>query len=248
MSINKHSKVIIYHSPTFKGDGEKEYSNIKKFVINNELKLEYEYIDKIFSNDYSKRMNFEKMREIKNCSLLIITSLECLSNNLYETLKIFYYLINEKYINICIPELFNTNNANGRLIMITMLTNYSISRGYSLISSDYIEIKPKRIIGYCRVSTKAQSKSGYSLEIQKQKIMQYALNNSLEVNKIFMEDTSGKNIEDRKYIQDLLNFIEEKDLIVITTLDRLSRNVIDIIELERTIRLTKKCKLIIQAQ
>ena len=49
------------------------------------------------------------------------------------------------------------------------------------------------IVGYVRVSTKRQGQSGLGLEAQEQAIQEYAADNELGVDGIFVEVESGKN-------------------------------------------------------
>lgn len=72
-------------------------------------------------------------------------------------------------------------------------------------------------IGYSRVSDFSQSLSRQTEALEK-----------YEVTKIFEEKVSGKNIEDRKELKNLLEYIRDDDEVVVVSLDRLSRNNDDI--------------------
>ena len=91
----------------------------------------------------------------------------------------------------------------------------------------------KKAIGYIRVSTQNQVDSGLSLSDQRQKIMQYADLNDLQVTEI-IEDAglSAKNTA-REGLQRMLTAARNKETqaIIIYKLDRLSRNVIDTLAL-----------------
>lgn len=71
--------------------------------------------------------------------------------------------------------------------------------------------------GYARVSSKDQN---LARQIE-------ALTNA-GCKRIFQEKQSGKNIQDRLELNKLLNTIHEEDIVVVLSLDRLSRNSADI--------------------
>lgn len=71
--------------------------------------------------------------------------------------------------------------------------------------------------GYARVSSKDQN---LARQIE-------ALTNA-GCKKIFQEKQSGKNIQDRPELNKLLGIIHEEDIVVVLSLDRLSRNSADI--------------------
>ena len=71
--------------------------------------------------------------------------------------------------------------------------------------------------GYARVSSKDQN---LARQIE-------ALTNA-GCKRIFQEKQSGKNIQDRPELNKLLNTIHEEDIVVVLSLDRLSRNSADI--------------------
>lgn len=67
-------------------------------------------------------------------------------------------------------------------------------------------------IGYARVSSKTQN-----LDRQIEKL------NAANIDKIFVEKVSGKNLE-RPALQDMLDYIRDDDVVVVCELDRLGRN------------------------
>lgn len=71
--------------------------------------------------------------------------------------------------------------------------------------------------GYARVSNKDQN-----LALQIEALTQAGCK------RIFQEKQSGKNIQDRPELNKLLNTIHEEDIVVVLSLDRLSRNSADI--------------------
>ncbi len=90
-------------------------------------------------------------------------------------------------------------------------------------------------IGYIRVSTEEQVKTGVSLETQESKIRDYVRLNDLDSEKLIIlrdEGESGKNLR-RDAIQELIKKVEDKevDTIVVYKLDRLCRNTLDMLNL-----------------
>ena len=78
-----------------------------------------------------------------------------------------------------------------------------------------------RTFGYARVSS-----SNQSLDIQVKRLKE----EGVEEFRIFTDKASGKNT-DREGLETLLNKIEAGDLILVTKLDRLGRNTVDMIQL-----------------
>lgn len=90
------------------------------------------------------------------------------------------------------------------------------------------------IYGYARVSSTDQNLQRQLEQLKKE-----------NCNKIFKEKVSGKNIQDRKELQKLLNVLKSGDTVVISSLDRLSRNYNDIKHLYNEITNVKHCNLIV---
>ena len=90
-----------------------------------------------------------------------------------------------------------------------------------------MEIKNK--YGYVRVSSKTQE-SNSSIESQKQQLIQ----NGIEEENIFVEVGSGANeIKNRSVFQKLINQkLKEKDLLMVTKIDRCSRNTLEFLKLQ----------------
>ena len=90
-----------------------------------------------------------------------------------------------------------------------------------------MEIKNK--YGYVRVSSKTQE-SNSSIESQKQQLIQ----NGIEEKNIFVEVGSGANeIKNRSVFQKLINQkLKEKDLLMVTKIDRCSRNTLEFLKLQ----------------
>ncbi len=76
-------------------------------------------------------------------------------------------------------------------------------------------------LAYLRVSSDDQS-----LARQHKLIENWSVKNNIAEDdlKIFEEKVSGKNIENRPELQELISFIRERDTIIIPSLDRLARN------------------------
>lgn len=80
-------------------------------------------------------------------------------------------------------------------------------------------------IGYARVSTREQN-----LDRQLEQLEEYGCD------KVVQEKQSGKNIDDRKELQQLLSILREDDELVVVSLDRLSRNYDDIQSIVKQLR------------
>ena len=98
-----------------------------------------------------------------------------------------------------------------------------------------MEIKNK--YGYVRVSSKTQE-SNSSIESQKQQLIQ----NGIEEENIFVEVGSGANeIKNRSVFQNLINQkLKEKDLLMVTKIDRCSRNTLEFLKLQDILFKSKK--------
>ena len=75
-------------------------------------------------------------------------------------------------------------------------------------------------IGYVRVSTNSQKVDRQLGELE----------NETGVEKIFLDKSSGKSTVGRKGFNDMMDFAREKDMIIVSSLDRLGRNYDDIKE------------------
>ena len=74
-------------------------------------------------------------------------------------------------------------------------------------------------VGYCRVSTTEQNTA-----------RQEVLMERLEVEKIFVDKSSGKNT-DRAALKEMLAFVREGDVVVVESISRLARNTKDLLSL-----------------
>lgn len=87
---------------------------------------------------------------------------------------------------------------------------------------------------YVRVSTEEQAQEGYSIRAQEQKLKDYSRIKEWGVYKVYMDDgISGKNIEDRPAIQEMIMDIQNGKVnnVLVFKIDRLTRNTADLIYL-----------------
>lgn len=92
------------------------------------------------------------------------------------------------------------------------------------------------IFGYCRVSTKGQAKDGNSLEAQEQEILS-RYNDA----QIYKEAYTGTTT-DRPVFNDVIQKMTEKDILVVSKLDRLARNTEEGIKIVKDL-FKKKCSV-----
>ncbi|HEY1009644.1 MAG TPA: recombinase family protein [Daejeonella sp.] len=84
----------------------------------------------------------------------------------------------------------------------------------------------KRAVTYYRVSTEKQGKSGLGLDAQKVLVKDFARSNGFILRREFVEVESGKKALNRPILRQALAFCkQEKAILLIAKLDRLSRNV-----------------------
>ncbi len=98
-------------------------------------------------------------------------------------------------------------------------------------------MKEVNAIGYTRVSTEEQAREGISLEVQKDKIEKYAELHNLELIKnIVDEGESGKDLN-REGINEILSLIKDQKInhMIVYKMDRLTRNVFDLLYLIRKV-------------
>lgn len=82
-----------------------------------------------------------------------------------------------------------------------------------------------KAIAYYRVSTKHQKQSGLGLEVQENSVRDYAITNSIELVKEYVEIESGRNNKRPILRQALTECEKEKAVLLIAKLDRLSRSI-----------------------
>lgn len=82
------------------------------------------------------------------------------------------------------------------------------------------------IIGYIRVSTDKQN-----LENQKHKILSYAHDNKLIVDKFIEIEISSKGDQKKRKIEEIFSSLKKDDTLICTELSRLGRNMLEILNL-----------------
>lgn len=92
--------------------------------------------------------------------------------------------------------------------------------------------KKLRAYGYTRVSTKLQVDDGFSLEAQKNDIIDHAKKNNIEIVKWYSDEgVSGASVTGRKFFLKMLSDIgtgkDKIDYVVVSTLSRFGRSVSD---------------------
>ncbi|MEF9427253.1 MAG: recombinase family protein, partial [Candidatus Mariimomonas ferrooxydans] len=85
---------------------------------------------------------------------------------------------------------------------------------------------------YIRVSTTEQAEKGYSLKVQEETCLKYALSNSYEVLVLFREEGKSAKTADRPELQKMLKYMNKTkktvDALIVYKMDRLGRNTHDI--------------------
>lgn len=106
---------------------------------------------------------------------------------------------------------------------------------------------PLKVAIYTRVSTDEQAKEGFSLQAQRDILKKYAESKSLEVYDTYSDDGySGKNYE-RPEIQRLFKHLYEGkfQVILVKSVDRISRRLSDISKLQDEVLLPNNCRLLV---
>lgn len=85
--------------------------------------------------------------------------------------------------------------------------------------------KPRRILGYARVSTQGQDLTD---QVEKLKAAGCV--------KVFQEKRSGKNTTDRPQLNKLLNTLQPNDLLLATVTDRVARDPLDLLNILQTVK------------
>ena len=104
----------------------------------------------------------------------------------------------------------------------------------ALSSKAQSKINMKAII-YCRVSTKEQAETGYSLQAQEGECRNFAYKDGYEVDKVFIERGESAKTQDRTQLRRLIEYVARNKktlaVLIIWKFDRLTRNLSDQIEL-----------------
>jgi len=100
-----------------------------------------------------------------------------------------------------------------------------------------------KAIIYCRVSTKEQAETGYSLEAQERACREFALKNDYKILKAFIEKGESAKTQNRTELQKLIKYSvqykKEISALIIWKYDRLARNLSDQTELVKSFFQTK---------
>ena len=80
---------------------------------------------------------------------------------------------------------------------------------------------------YARVSSEEQSKYGFSVQNQIDRLKKYAEENNLAIVDIYVDEGFSAGSKKRPELQRMLNDLHRFDLIIFTKLDRFTRNVLD---------------------
>ena len=83
-----------------------------------------------------------------------------------------------------------------------------------------------KAVPYCRVSSKEQEETGYSLPAQEKLMQEYAERKSFEVTKIFSVAESASGAKQRKVFSEMMGYLEKNkiDILLCEKVDRISRN------------------------
>jgi len=92
-----------------------------------------------------------------------------------------------------------------------------------------IKIKSIKSVIICRVSSKEQEDTGYSLDAQEKLLQEYANKNTIDVAKIYKISESASGKQARKKFYEILQFINKNNITIILCekIDRLTRNLKD---------------------
>lgn len=91
---------------------------------------------------------------------------------------------------------------------------------------------PRKVVGYLRVSTTEQAQAGFSLDAQRARLEMFASSARYQpIDEWLVDDGFSGSSLDRPAVQDLLQRIERREIaaVYITKLDRLSRNLRDVL-------------------
>jgi site-specific DNA recombinase len=109
--------------------------------------------------------------------------------------------------------------------------NISVPLGIEVLIK--IERKITMNIGYIRISH-TDSLDGTSLEVQEKRIKAYAELSGFKIDKVYSEICSGSvNFSKRPVFTKVLNDLKKGSILVVSRLDRLSRSILDTLELVR---------------
>ncbi len=93
----------------------------------------------------------------------------------------------------------------------------------------------KYVACYCRVSHEEQVKYGFSIQAQKEALEKYCKENNYRYEFYIDEGISASSMKKRNALNNMLNKCNAFDMILFTKLDRLSRNVLDANNINKTL-------------
>ncbi len=87
-----------------------------------------------------------------------------------------------------------------------------------------------KAILFCRVSSREQEETGYSLPAQEKYLRDYAQKNSFSIAKVFAVSESASGKVQRKVFNEMINYIRKNNIsvVIVETTDRLTRNFADV--------------------
>jgi len=101
--------------------------------------------------------------------------------------------------------------------------------GYQTVPLSYMKNLTKAVI-YCRVSSREQEETGYSLPAQEKFLRDYAQKNDFGVAKVFAVSESAGGKVRRKIFNEMMDYIRKNKIaiVIVETTDRLTRNFADV--------------------
>ena len=93
----------------------------------------------------------------------------------------------------------------------------------------------QKVACYCRVSTEEQVKFGFSIQAQKDALEKYCKEHHYKYDFYIDEGISASSMKKRNALNEMLANIKQYNMILFTKLDRLSRNVLDANNINKTL-------------
>lgn len=86
-----------------------------------------------------------------------------------------------------------------------------------------------KAILFCRVSSKEQEESGYSLPSQEKLLTEYSQSKGLQIDKVYSLSESASGSKQRKLFSEMLEYLKQKKIknLIVEKTDRLTRNIRD---------------------
>lgn len=90
-----------------------------------------------------------------------------------------------------------------------------------------------KTILFCRVSSKEQEETGYSLPAQEKLLTEYSEKKDFKIDKIFSISESASGKTQRKFFDEMLAYVRKNNIknIICEKVDRLTRNLKDAVEI-----------------